>query len=127
MLSDHSCGLFEEVLSLDSLSFGTLLRKGPCELWQAIICHHFSSFFADKFDLTGVLFNIFNMFGIFSRERERAFIEVFSSANMNKLIQVVLLPLDPSDRFKLAQAASSYARAYARPVPFSCRSLAWLK
>jgi hypothetical protein len=71
MLSDHSCGLFEEVLSLDSLSFGTLLRKGPCELWQAIICHHFSSFFADKFDLTGVLFNIFNMFGIFSRERER--------------------------------------------------------
>lgn len=24
-----------EVLSLDSLSFGTLLRKGPCELWQA--------------------------------------------------------------------------------------------
>ena len=64
------------------------------------------------------------------RERERAFIEVFSSANMNKLIQVALLPLDPSDpsdRFKLAQAASSYARAYARPVPVSCRSLAWLK
>lgn len=24
-----------EVLNVDSLSFGTLLRKGPCELWQA--------------------------------------------------------------------------------------------
>ena len=50
MLSDHSCGLFEEVLSLDSLSFGTLLRKGPCELWQAadhwlsLVLDHLSSF-----------------------------------------------------------------------------------
>jgi len=30
-LEDGCC----EVLSLDSLSFGTLLRRGPCELWQA--------------------------------------------------------------------------------------------
>eukprot|EP00913_Durusdinium_trenchii_P034011 g31838.t1 len=30
-VEDGSC----EVLSLDSLSFGTLLRKGPYELWQA--------------------------------------------------------------------------------------------
>ena len=30
--------LLHQVLSLDSLSFGTLLRRGPCELWQAKSC-----------------------------------------------------------------------------------------